>query len=82
MKEETERRALTFEEAWDDFYQNVRPGIWANLSRTDRDQILKAQRAREGRAPRKLGWKRVERILSECAPGRYEVEVRVVFWLG
>lgn len=71
--------------AWRDFYDHVRPLIWADLSRKDRDAVFTAERDflesrkdRDGK-PIKLGAARVERLLGRLAPGRYLVERRVVF---
>lgn len=73
-------------EAWADFYEHVRPGIWAGLSRNERRDINTAQRDFEGlRRDRKgavivLGPERVANLLERFAPGRYGVERVVRFW--
>ena len=71
--------------AWRDFYDFVRPGIWAGMSRKDRQAVNTAERDYHERrldrhgAPVRLGADRVEGLLGLLAPGRYVVERRVVF---
>lgn len=77
---------LSASEAWADFYDRVRPDIWALLSRNDRRDINTAQRDYHGlRKDRKgqviiLGPERVAKLLERFAPGRYGVERVVRFW--
>lgn len=72
--------------AWRDFYDVVRPGIWAALNAEDRKAVSSAERDYWGkRRYRKggvipLGPERVERLLGRLAPGRYGVERVVRFW--
>lgn len=72
--------------AWLDFYERVRPEIWAGLSRDDRRDINTAHRDFLGTRKRKdgvvlkLGAERVATLLERFAPGQYGVERRVVFW--
>lgn len=73
--------------AWRDFYDFVRPGIWAGLSRNERRIINTAEadfwgrrRDRDGK-PVRLGVDRVVGLLDRFAGGRYVVERRVVFRL-
>jgi hypothetical protein len=74
--------------AWLDFYERVRPDIWAGLTRNERRDINTAQRdylgLRKGKdgVALKLGAERVATLLERFAPGRYGVERRVVFWLN
>lgn len=71
--------------AWRDFVQNVLPDIRNGLSRKQRQAIDLAERDFYGKrlkksgAPYGLGYDRVQKLLDELAPGRYEVEVRVWF---
>lgn len=71
--------------AWRDFYDNFLPSIRKGLSRKDAQAIDTAERDFHGlrKGPNgkhyALGPDRVGRILSRLAPGRYEVEKRVVF---
>ena len=74
-------------QAWQDFYEQVRPVIWENLSRNDRRDINTAQRdflgqrRDRGGAVITLGPERVARLLERFAPGRYRVERVVRFWV-
>ena len=72
-------------EAWRDFYDHVRPGIWANLCVKDRRELNTAERDfyekrrdPKGR-PIRLGSDRIERLLLRVAPDVYAVERTVVF---
>lgn len=72
--------------AWRDFYDQVRPGIWASLSRKDRRDVNTAERdfyerRRDGRTGKliKLGPERVARLLERLAPGVYVIEKTVSF---
>lgn len=73
-------------QAWQDFYERVRPGIWSALDRNARRDINTAQRdwlgLRKNSAGEvvRLGPERVARLLDRFAPGLYGVERRVVFW--
>ena len=81
-----ETKTMNEREAWQDFYEHVRPEIWAGLSRNERRDINTAHRDFKGRrkdrhgAPLVLGAERVARLLDRFAPGRYGVDRRVVFW--
>lgn len=81
-----EQSFLTHLEAWRDFYDHVRPGIWGGLSRGERREINTAERDYHGRRlsrhgrPLVLTPERVERLLERFAPGRYGVERVVRFW--
>lgn len=67
---------LTYLEAWADFVEWVYlPENWAYVSRSNRDQILKAKKAATAST---LGPARVERILTDCRPGVYTFNI-VVF---
>ena len=72
-------------QAWRDFYDRVRPGIWGGLSRNERRDIGTAERDFHGKRldrhgqPIRLGAARVARLLDRFAPGLYEVEQRWVF---
>lgn len=66
-------------QAWRDFFDNVRPGIWAGLSREDRRTINTAERDYWGKRGKVLGADRVEGLLGRFAPGRYVVERLLVF---
>ena len=73
-------------QAWRDFYDVVRPGIWGGLSRNERRIINTAEadfwgrrRYRDGKAIR-LGPDRVVGLLDRFAPGVYGVERVVRFW--
>lgn len=73
--------------AWADFYEHVRPGIWAGLGRNERRDINTAQRdwlglrrSRHGTAIQ-LTEDRVARLLERFASGRYGVERVVRFWV-
>lgn len=83
-----EQQFISAREAWADFFEHVRPGIWAGLSRNDRRDIHTAQRDflglrkdRHGASVR-LGAERVARLLERFAPGRYRVERVVRFWVN
>lgn len=70
--------------AWRDFHDNFLPSIRSGLSREDLQAIDTAERDYHGKRIRKgkpltLGAKRVEGLLGRLAPGRYVVELRVVF---
>lgn len=72
--------------AWRDFYDQVRPVIWAGLSRKDRRDVNTAERdfyerRRDGRTGKliKLGPERVARLLERLAPGVYVIEKTVSF---
>lgn len=66
-------------QAWRDFYDVVRPSIWAGLSRDERRTLNTAERDFHGRRGKGLGVDRVVGLLERFAPGRYVVERRVVF---
>jgi len=82
-----EQQFMDAQEAWADFFEHVRPAIWAGLSRNERRDIDTAQRdflgLRKDRhgAPVRLGADRVARLLERFAPGRYGVERVVRFWV-
>lgn len=82
-----ENGLMDAKEAWRDFYEKVRPGIWGGLSRNERRDINTAERDYQGLRRRRdgsvvqLGPERVARLLERFAPGRYGVEYRVVFWV-
>lgn len=71
--------------AWRDFYDNFLPSIRKGLSRKDAQAIDTAERDFHGLRKNKdgkvyvLGPDRVGRMLERMAPGRYEIETRVVF---
>lgn len=71
--------------AWRDFYDNYLPSIRKGLSRKDAQAIDTAERDYHGLRKNahgkyySLGPDRVGRMLNRLAPGRYEVEKRVVF---
>ena len=67
-------------QAWRDFYDNVRPGIWAGLSKNERRDISTAERDYHGKRGKVLGAGRVEGLLGRFAPGVYGVERVVRFW--
>lgn len=71
--------------AWRDFYDNYLPSIRKGLGRKDAQAVDTAERdfhgLRMGPNGRcyNLGPDRVGRLLNRLAPGRYEMEKRVVF---
>lgn len=67
-------------QAWRDFYDRVRPGIWAGLSRDERRVINTAERDYHGKRGKMLGADRVWGILERFAPGMYGFERVVRFW--
>lgn len=74
-------------QAWRYFFDVVRPGIWARLSRAERRNVNTAERDyhekrrdRNGRVI-KLGPERVARIMERLAPDIFEVERVVRFCL-
>lgn len=80
------KKYMDSDAAWRDFFENVRPDIWPDLTRNERRDINTAQRDYKGlRKDRggavvKLGAERVAKLLERFAPGRYGVDRRVVFW--
>ena len=74
-------------QAWRYFFDTVRPGIWAGLSRGDRRDVNTAERDyHERRRDRNgavihLGPDRVARLLDRLAPGVFWVEMVVRFGL-
>lgn len=66
--------------AWRDFYDRVRPGIWAGLSRNERRDLQTAERDYKGLRGKALGPDRVERLLEKFAPAVYGSERVVRFW--
>lgn len=70
-------KEMTQEEAWLDFERYITdPARWAELSPRDRNTILVAKHTASGRVVRngrhvKLGIKRLMKILTAHAPGRY-----------
>lgn len=69
-------------QAWRDFFDVVRPDIWAGLSRDERRTINTAERDFHGKRGKVLGVDRVVGLLGRFAPGRYMVERRVIFRLN
>ncbi len=73
---------LNKDQAWRDFAQNVKPGIWESLTCAERNAIQKAEKDfRNERVdirgrPVNLGMDRVKRILEQHAPERYEIQIR------
>ena len=73
---------LNKDQAWRDFAQNVKPGIWESLTYAERDAIQQAEKDfRNERTdirgkPVNLGMDRVKRILEQYAPERYEIQIR------
>lgn len=79
---------LTPLEAWRDFWQNVKPGLWeTDIFKTPagvqmKNELIVANRTAEGRVKKRrrdgslivlnLGAQRIARLLSYYAPGRYE----------
>lgn len=74
-------------QAWEHFWNEVKPGIWPDLDKRKRNRIINANRdhlglrknSRNGRTIN-LGPERIEKILNEFAPGLYRVEKNVVFY--
>lgn len=66
--------------AWRDFYDHVRPTIWAGLSRDERRELNTAERDYLGKRGKSLGADRVEALLRRFAPGVYGFEKVVRFW--
>ena len=75
---------LNKEEAWVDFMENVKPLVWSNLTKKEKNTIEQAQKdalnyRKDIRGnPVNLGLVRVKRILEQHAPERYEIEIRFV----
>lgn len=75
---------LNKDQAWQDFAQNIKPGIWGNLTYAERNAIQQAekdfrnQRTDIRGKPVNLGMDRVKRILEKYAPERYDIEIRFV----
>ena len=67
-------------QAWRDFFDSVRPAIWARLSRDERRIINTAEADYWGKRGKSLGPDRVEGLLGRFAPGVYGVERVVRFW--
>lgn len=79
-----EKKILTPEEAWEDFWTNVRPTFWkwGAVSDRMRNDLIVANRTARGLVSRigkdgvkrvvSLGPRRMERIFAYYAPGRYE----------
>ena len=74
-------------QAWEHFWNEVKPGIWAGLDNKQKNRIINANRDHQGlrkssRSGRviNLGPERIARILAEFAPGLYRVEKSVVFY--
>lgn len=76
--------AMTQNEAWNDFWNNVRPAIWQDLKTADRNTLQQARRAAEGKVKDgkgravPLGIRRLKRILDTYAPGRYRFETYII----
>lgn len=67
---------ITATEAWADFWAWIRlQESWSNIPRRNKQYLYKAEKAhREDR----LGSRRIERILTQYAPGRYEFREVVI----
>ena len=67
---------LNKEEAWVDFMENVKPLVWSNLTKKEKNTIEQAQKdalnyRKDIRGnPVNLGLVRVKRILEKYAPER------------
>lgn len=64
-------QVFTPTQAWEHFWQHIRPAIWDGLTASQRDQLGKANRAYHKKLPAPLGVRRIERLLDEHAKGRY-----------
>jgi hypothetical protein len=72
-------RTLPTREGWEDFWDYIQhPVRWAAISRPERDELFKANRAAMEGLPKPLGMRRMARLFNQYAPGRYSVESRVV----
>lgn len=73
---------LNKEEAWVDFMENVKPLVWSNLTKKEKNTIEQAQKDASNYRkdirgnPVNLGLVRVKRILEKYAPERYEIQIR------
>ena len=73
---------LNKEEAWNDFMENVKPLVWGDLTKKEKNTIQQAQKdvsnyRKDIRGnPVNLGLVRVKRILEKYAPERYEIKIR------
>ncbi len=73
---------LNKDQAWQDFAQNIKPGIWGNLTYAERNAIQQAEKDFRNQRidirgkPVNLGMKRVKDILEKYAPERYDIEIR------
>ena len=74
-------------QAWEHFWNEVKPDIWAGLDNRQKNRIINANRDHQGLRKNhrngrviNLGPERIEKILAEFAPGLYRVEKSVVFY--
>ena len=73
---------LNKEEAWVDFMENVKPLVWSNLTKKEKNTIEQAQKDASNYRkdirgnPVNLGLVRVKRILEKYAHERYEIQIR------
>ena len=86
QKHNTMENKFELSQAWEHFWNEVKPGIWSGLDYKQKNRITTANRDYQGLRKNNtsgkvinLGPDRIEKILSEFAPGLYRVEKTVVF---
>ena len=87
QKHNTMENKFELSQAWEHFWNEVKPGIWSGLDYKQKNRITTANRDYQGLRKNNtsgkvinLGPERIEKILSEFAPGLYRVEKTVVFY--
>ena len=66
-------------QAWEHFWENVKPAIWESLNKSQKNKLIVADRdtrglrtdSRNKEKKLKLGPIRIERLLNEFAPNKY-----------